>query len=68
MGNTILVYLVEDWGNLEERHAFKVYEYDLRTSEEIYGKEYMFVEVETDWGDIMYLHEDIIEEVSDKAL
>lgn len=68
MGNTVLVYLVEAWGNLDDNHMFKVYEHELRSIDEIFDKLEMFVEVETEYGETMYLHEDIIEEVSDKAL
>lgn len=65
----IIVYLSEDWGNLDEGYAFKVDQSELWTEEDIEyrGKSmYGFVEVTTEYDETYYIEEDVVETISER--
>lgn len=63
----VKIYLLEDWGDFEEGKSFKVYEEELWSADDIsMRKRNGFVEVETEYGEVVYITEDLMRELHER--
>lgn len=63
----IKIKLLEDWGDFSEGKTFRVYEEELWTSDDISMRQRNdFIEVEDEYGEIMYITEELLEELHER--